>query len=50
MNNHAGNDEQIAAKEEDEEVIDDEDMVEGEGEGTAQPQTAVQSCHQFVLV
>lgn len=42
--NHGSGD--ILGKEEDEDVIDDEDMVEGEGDVTAQPQTAAERTAQ----
>jgi len=45
---HSGNEGQPIAKEEDEEVIDDEEMIEGEveGEAPAQPQTAAERTAQ----
>ncbi|KAI1079376.1 hypothetical protein F5B20DRAFT_175866 [Whalleya microplaca] len=38
----AGAEEAILGKEEDEEVLDDDEMMEGEGEGTSQQQTAAE--------
>ncbi len=45
---HSGNEGQAAVKEEDEEVIEDEEMIEGEGDGEAQtqPQTAAERTAQ----
>lgn len=37
-----GNEESTIGKDEDDEVLDDDEMVEGEGETTAQPQTAAE--------
>ncbi|KAK4041649.1 hypothetical protein C8A01DRAFT_14589 [Parachaetomium inaequale] len=46
--NHSGNEGQTIIKEEDEEVVDDEEMIEGEVEGDAQtqPQTAAERTAQ----
>ncbi|KAL2197529.1 hypothetical protein P885DRAFT_68660 [Corynascus similis CBS 632.67] len=46
--NHSNNEGQQAIKEEDEEVVEDEEMVEGEGEGDpqTQPQTAAERTAQ----
>ncbi|KAI1762830.1 hypothetical protein GGR53DRAFT_400483 [Hypoxylon sp. FL1150] len=38
----AGNEESTLGKDEDDEVLDDDEMVEGEGETTTQPQTAAE--------
>lgn len=38
----AGHEEGAIGKDEDDEVLDDDEMVEGEGETTAQPQTAAE--------
>jgi hypothetical protein len=35
---HSGNEGQVSVKEEDEEVLEDEDMLEGEADGDAPPQ------------
>ncbi|KAK3326524.1 hypothetical protein B0H66DRAFT_163120 [Apodospora peruviana] len=46
--NHTSNEGQNAVKEEDEDVLDDEEMIEGDGEGEAhtQPQTAAERTAQ----
>ncbi len=43
---HPGNEEQGGVKDEDEEVLDDEEMAEGEGDVPSQPQTAAERTAQ----